>query len=132
MLLISWYLISWYLIQIQFNTCPFIFLSETCELLPCVFLHLLQALDNFNTTIVSPIYYAMFTSFTIFASAIMFKVLLPKHHMMIACHSTPFFCTFCNLLYYTHRLQRHSCILWCMKKCKKFVKNRVPFHCHLA
>ncbi|KAH7520959.1 hypothetical protein FEM48_Zijuj08G0201000 [Ziziphus jujuba var. spinosa] len=31
------------------------------------------ALDNFNTAIVSPIYYAMFTSFTIFASAIMFK-----------------------------------------------------------
>lgn len=35
---------------------------------------LLQALDTFNTTVVSPIYYAMFTSFTILASAIMFKV----------------------------------------------------------
>lgn len=33
-----------------------------------------QALDTFNTAIVSPIYYAMFTSFTILASAIMFKV----------------------------------------------------------
>ncbi|ONI20803.1 hypothetical protein PRUPE_2G034200 [Prunus persica] len=32
-----------------------------------------SALDTFNTAIVSPIYYAMFTSFTIFASAIMFK-----------------------------------------------------------
>ncbi|KAI5345102.1 hypothetical protein L3X38_012979 [Prunus dulcis] len=32
-----------------------------------------RALDTFNTAIVSPIYYAMFTSFTIFASAIMFK-----------------------------------------------------------
>lgn len=35
-----------------------------------------QALDTFNTAVVSPIYYAMFTSLTIFASAIMFKVLL--------------------------------------------------------
>ncbi|KZV33070.1 hypothetical protein F511_03336 [Dorcoceras hygrometricum] len=32
-----------------------------------------QALDKFNTAVVSPIYYAMFTSLTIFASAIMFK-----------------------------------------------------------
>ncbi|KAD6119387.1 hypothetical protein E3N88_10658 [Mikania micrantha] len=32
-----------------------------------------QALDTFNTAVVSPIYYAMFTSFTILASAIMFK-----------------------------------------------------------
>uniref|UniRef100_A0A7N2KVW5 Probable magnesium transporter n=1 Tax=Quercus lobata TaxID=97700 RepID=A0A7N2KVW5_QUELO len=32
-----------------------------------------QALDTFNTTVVSPIYYALFTSLTIFASAIMFK-----------------------------------------------------------
>lgn len=35
-----------------------------------------QALDTFNTAVVSPIYYAMFTSLTIFASAIMFKVFL--------------------------------------------------------
>lgn len=33
-----------------------------------------QALDTFNTAVVSPIYYAMFTSLTIVASAIMFKV----------------------------------------------------------
>ncbi|XP_039158037.1 probable magnesium transporter NIPA7 isoform X2 [Eucalyptus grandis] len=33
----------------------------------------LTALDTFNTTVVSPIYYAMFTAFTILASAIMFK-----------------------------------------------------------
>lgn len=35
---------------------------------------LIQALDTFNTAVVSPIYYAMFTSLTILASAIMFKV----------------------------------------------------------
>lgn len=35
---------------------------------------LLQALDTFNTSIVSPIYYVMFTTLTIAANAIMFKV----------------------------------------------------------
>jgi len=33
-----------------------------------------QALDTFNTAVVSPIYYTMFTSLTILASVIMFKV----------------------------------------------------------
>lgn len=47
---------------------------------------LLQALDTFNTAVVSPIYYALFTSFTILASAIMFKVgiLCPgRRHFMV-------------------------------------------------
>lgn len=35
---------------------------------------LLQALDTFNLAIVSPIYYVMFTTLTIVASGIMFKV----------------------------------------------------------
>lgn len=35
----------------------------------------LQALDVFNTAVVSPVYYVMFTSFTILASTIMFKVI---------------------------------------------------------
>jgi hypothetical protein len=34
----------------------------------------LQALDTFNTVVVSPIYYVMFTTLTILASVIMFKV----------------------------------------------------------
>lgn len=34
----------------------------------------IQALDTFNAAIVSPIYYVMFTTLTIVASAIMFKV----------------------------------------------------------
>lgn len=33
-----------------------------------------QALDTFNTAVVSPIYYVMFTTLTIVASVIMFKV----------------------------------------------------------
>ncbi|GMP48062.1 hypothetical protein CsSME_00015554 [Camellia sinensis var. sinensis] len=33
----------------------------------------LQALDTFNTAVVSPIYYVMFTTLTIVASVIMFK-----------------------------------------------------------
>ena len=40
----------------------------------------LQALDTFNTAIVSPIYYVMFTSLTILASVIMFKV-ISRHKM---------------------------------------------------
>ena len=36
--------------------------------------YILQALDTFNTAVVSPIYYTMFTSLTILASVIMFKV----------------------------------------------------------
>lgn len=35
---------------------------------------ILQALDTFNLAIVSPIYYVMFTTLTIVASGIMFKV----------------------------------------------------------
>lgn len=35
----------------------------------------LQALDTFNTAVVSPVYYVMFTSLTILASMIMFKVI---------------------------------------------------------
>jgi len=38
----------------------------------------LQALDTFNTAVVSPVYYVMFTSLTILASMIMFKVILKK------------------------------------------------------
>nr|XP_024361620.1 probable magnesium transporter NIPA3 isoform X2 [Physcomitrium patens] len=37
--------------------------------------YLNKALDTFNTAIVSPIYYVMFTSLTILASAIMFKAI---------------------------------------------------------
>lgn len=33
-----------------------------------------QALDTFNTAVISPVYYVMFTTFTILASMIMFKV----------------------------------------------------------
>ncbi|XP_045823390.1 probable magnesium transporter NIPA7 isoform X2 [Trifolium pratense] len=39
----------------------------------CSIIGSLTALDNFNTAVVSPIYYALFTAFTILASAIMFK-----------------------------------------------------------
>ncbi|XP_020252815.1 probable magnesium transporter NIPA1 isoform X2 [Asparagus officinalis] len=35
--------------------------------------YLNKALDTFNTAVISPVYYVMFTSFTIFASVIMFK-----------------------------------------------------------
>ncbi|KAK2659254.1 hypothetical protein Ddye_005787 [Dipteronia dyeriana] len=48
----------------------------TLVVLSCVITqmnYLNKALDTFNTAVVSPIYYVMFTSFTILASVIMFK-----------------------------------------------------------
>ena len=45
----------------------------------------LQALDTFNTAVVSPIYYVMFTSLTILASVIMFKVLSPNDPLLMLC-----------------------------------------------
>jgi hypothetical protein len=54
-----------------------------------VIVPLLQALDTFNTAIVSPIYYVMFTTLTILASIIMFKVnfsfVLISYHMSSFC-----------------------------------------------
>ncbi|KAL4288017.1 hypothetical protein AHAS_Ahas19G0244100 [Arachis hypogaea] len=38
------------------------------------FAHAILALDTFNTTVISAVYYVMFTTFTNFASMIMFKV----------------------------------------------------------
>ncbi|KAB2618939.1 magnesium transporter NIPA3-like [Pyrus ussuriensis x Pyrus communis] len=54
-----------------FQTWIFGMVAVTCIITQLNYLNM--ALDTFNTAIVSPIYYAMFTSFTIFASAIMFK-----------------------------------------------------------
>ncbi|XP_048335541.2 probable magnesium transporter NIPA6 isoform X2 [Ziziphus jujuba] len=56
---------------IYFQTWIFAMVAISCIITQLNYLNM--ALDNFNTAIVSPIYYAMFTSFTIFASAIMFK-----------------------------------------------------------
>ncbi|CAI0437641.1 unnamed protein product, partial [Linum tenue] len=39
----------------------------------CSLMGSLTALDTFNTAVISPVYYVMFTSFTILASMIMFK-----------------------------------------------------------
>ncbi|GAB2225230.1 hypothetical protein Droror1_Dr00006021 [Drosera rotundifolia] len=48
------------------------------------FVCLFQALDTFNAAVVSPIYYVMFTTLTIVASAIMFKVtLIYKLHVLV-------------------------------------------------
>ncbi|XP_044512042.1 probable magnesium transporter NIPA6 [Mangifera indica] len=55
----------------HFQTWIFLMVSVTCIIIQLNYLN--KALDTFNTAIVSPIYYALFTSFTILASAIMFK-----------------------------------------------------------
>ncbi|KAJ1686799.1 hypothetical protein LUZ63_018189 [Rhynchospora breviuscula] len=49
----------------------FMLVVTTCVLTQMNYLN--KALDTFNTAIVSPIYYVMFTTFTILASVIMFK-----------------------------------------------------------
>ncbi|EAY76667.1 hypothetical protein OsI_04623 [Oryza sativa Indica Group] len=54
-----------------FQTWLFAVISITCIAVQLVYLN--KALDTFNTAVVSPIYYAMFTTLTILASAIMFK-----------------------------------------------------------
>ncbi|MCO5569521.1 hypothetical protein L7F22_023234 [Adiantum nelumboides] len=54
------------------ETWLFVMVVGTCILIQMVYLN--KALDTFNTAIVSPIYYVMFTSLTIVASVIMFKV----------------------------------------------------------
>ncbi|WRX31847.1 Magnesium transporter NIPA - like 9 [Theobroma cacao] len=51
----------------------FLFIVATCVITQMNYLN--KALDTFNTAVVSPIYYVMFTSLTILASVIMFKVL---------------------------------------------------------
>ncbi|KAF5480510.1 hypothetical protein F2P56_001253 [Juglans regia] len=54
-----------------FQTWIFAMVAITCIITQLNYLNM--ALDTFNTAVVSPIYYALFTSFTILASAIMFK-----------------------------------------------------------
>lgn len=55
----------------RYQTWIFVMVAVTCIITQLNYLN--KALDTFNTAVVSPIYYAMFTSFTILASAIMFK-----------------------------------------------------------
>lgn len=68
---------------------------------------LLQALDTFNAAIVSPIYYVMFTTLAIIASAIMFKV-----YLLIYSLKTCFWCRIMVLLIRTRK--RWVEILFCI------------------
>ncbi|XP_057420372.1 probable magnesium transporter NIPA6 isoform X1 [Lotus japonicus] len=54
-----------------FQTWIFSTVAITCIIIQLNYLNM--ALDNFNAAVVSPIYYALFTAFTILASLIMFK-----------------------------------------------------------
>ncbi|KAK2659217.1 hypothetical protein Ddye_005750 [Dipteronia dyeriana] len=54
-----------------FQTWIFVMVAVSCIITQLNYLN--KALDTFNAAIVSPIYFALFTSLTIFASAIMFK-----------------------------------------------------------
>ncbi|XP_073226106.1 probable magnesium transporter NIPA7 isoform X2 [Cicer arietinum] len=65
-----------------FQTWVFTMVAITCVIAQLNYLNM--ALDNFNTAVVSPIYYALFTAFTILASAIMFKICI--HHCLQEYH----------------------------------------------
>ncbi|KAG8658403.1 probable magnesium transporter NIPA2 isoform X1 [Manihot esculenta] len=56
---------------IYFQTWLFTVIVVVCCLLQVNYLN--KALDTFNTAVISPVYYVMFTTFTILASMIMFK-----------------------------------------------------------
>ncbi|CAI9754331.1 unnamed protein product [Fraxinus pennsylvanica] len=56
---------------VRYQTWIFSMVAVSCIITQLNYLN--KALDTFNTAVVSPIYYALFTSLTIFASAIMFK-----------------------------------------------------------
>ncbi|KAF2299967.1 hypothetical protein GH714_006463 [Hevea brasiliensis] len=56
---------------IYFQTWLFTIIVVFCCLLQVNYLN--KALDTFNTAVISPVYYVMFTTFTILASMIMFK-----------------------------------------------------------
>ncbi|CAD5319082.1 unnamed protein product [Arabidopsis thaliana] len=53
------------------QTWLFVMVAVTCVVTQLIYLN--KALDTFNAAIVSPVYYVMFTTLTIVASAIMFK-----------------------------------------------------------
>ncbi|XP_057973322.1 probable magnesium transporter NIPA1 isoform X2 [Malania oleifera] len=63
----------------HFQTWVFLMVAITCIITQLNYLN--KALDTFDTAVVSPIYFAMFTSFTILASAIMFKISM--HHILL-------------------------------------------------
>lgn len=54
-----------------FQTWFFTIVVISFSLMQIIFLN--KALDTFNTAVISPVYYVMFTTFTILASMIMFK-----------------------------------------------------------
>ncbi|XP_052478678.1 probable magnesium transporter NIPA3 isoform X3 [Gossypium raimondii] len=65
---------------VYLETWFFMSIVATCVIIQMNYLN--KALDTFNTAVVSPIYFVMFTSLTIIASVIMFKVsmhLYPLH-----------------------------------------------------
>ncbi|MQL73322.1 hypothetical protein Taro_005644 [Colocasia esculenta] len=57
-------------IMVYIGVCSLVGSLSVC---PYIIFASFLALDTFNTAVVSPIYYVMFTSFTILASVIMFK-----------------------------------------------------------
>lgn len=71
--------------------------------------YLNRALDMFNTAIVSPIYYVMFTLFTITASLIMFQARLQPSHCPCPC-CPPATCLLSRHRHLSHWMTPHATI----------------------
>ena len=69
--------------------------------------YLNKALDLFNTAIVSPIYYVMFTTFTITASVILFQVSHSLQTMVCSCELLDIQCRFTNTTHLSS--EQHCC-----------------------
>nr|XP_018678436.1 PREDICTED: probable magnesium transporter NIPA2 isoform X1 [Musa acuminata subsp. malaccensis] len=68
--------------------------------------YLNKALDSFNTAVISPVYYVMFTSLTIFASMIMFKVIYEDWASQNASQIVTELCGFVTILSGTFLLHK--------------------------
>lgn len=84
-----------------------------------VFLLLLQALDTFNTAVVSPIYYVMFTTLTIVASAIIFKVNISLLYM----NGNLLMNMYCAFSHFTTIYELRPCIRWLSNSCTSWLQD---------
>lgn len=58
------------------NWLTYFFIAQLVVCISVQMIYLNKALDTFNTSVVTPIYYVFFTTFVIIASAILYKVSL--------------------------------------------------------
>lgn len=104
-----------------FNTMPNERASFSCLLM--FLASSFQALDTFDAAIVSPVYYVMFTTLTIIASAIMFKVDISNisWNMLLMLHDAFIICI--------HYWEMVRCNLFLLVYCAGLVRSDCQQHC---